>query len=194
VRPRETAECKSVNFPMNLKTTDRHYRKMSFDNQNIADNIRQSMTLHSSNIRQVLESRYLSCPASELPDSQMKLVERVCINQHSANFREHKGSIGNDDDVESGISKESYAMRMPEGHKQNDTGVLCSLSLLETGESSLLLSEALFNQRSEIDPMRQFQSACPLYFTDNERSILDIGHNAVPCDVFAGIIWFAVER
>ena len=195
MRPRATAECRSVNFPMNLKITDRHYRKMNFDNQSIANNIRRSMTLHSSHIRQALESRYLSCPVSGLPDSPMKHVTRVCINKHSANFSELKGSFGKDDETEqSEKPKESHGMTISEGHIQNNNDIMCSLSLLETGESPLLLAEASFKQTSEIDRMRQFQSACPLYFTENERSILDVDHDAVPYDVFAGIIWFAVER
>lgn len=195
MRPRATAECRSVNFPMNLKITDRHYRKMNFDNQSIATNIRRSMTLHSSNIRQALESRHLSCPVSGLLDSPMKHVTRVCINKHSANLSELKGSFGKDDETEqSDKFKELRGMAMSEDHIQNDSDVMCSLSLLETGESPLLLSEVSFKQTSEIDRMRQFQSACPLYFTDNERSILDEGHDSVPYDVFAGIIWFAVER
>merc|ERR1711957_786289 len=40
----------------------------------------------------------------------------------------------------------------------------------------------------------KFQSARSLYFTENERSILETKGNTVPEDVLAGIIWFAVER
>ncbi len=188
---RETAECKPINFPMKLNTTDRHYRKMNFENRSIADNIRRSMTLRSSNIRQILESRYLSCPLSGLPDSQMKNITEICIYQHSANSLAVVENSGKDDFVEQ--SKESYCKGSSEDENQNDNAIqYCSL--LETGESPILLSEALSNQAPETDRIQHFKLACPLYFTDNERSVFAIGHDTVPCDVIAGIIWFAVER
>ncbi len=191
---RETAECKSVNFPMNLKTTDRHYRKMNFDNRSIADNIRRSMTLRSSKIRQILESRHLPCPLSGLPDSQTKNVTEICIYQHSANFLAVEENSGNDDCIEQPeTSKESYRIWTSEDKNQNHNVIQCC-SLLETGESPILLSKALYNQAPETDRIQQFKLACPLYFTDNERSVFSIGQDTVPCDVFAGIIWFAVER
>lgn len=181
VRSREsTGAAKTVNFPMNLKTTDRHYRKMTFDAASIVTNIRRSMSLHSPGIRQRLESQYLSCCSSGSSKTEINHVSSY--TKQVSNFSEHI--------KQSERSNESHNMTMTENHKQIDTGIICSLSLLETGESPLLLSGAIFGEAS----MRRFQPAYPLYFNENERSILELDHNAVPCDVFAGIIWFAVER
>lgn len=167
---------------MNLKTTDRHYRKMTFDAA-VTTNIRRSMSLHSPGIRQRLESQYLSCCSSGSSKTETN-------HEQVSNFSEHIRSLCEYDDLkQTERSNESHHMTMAENHKHIDTGIICSLSLLETGESPLLLSGAIF-----INQMRRFQPAYPLYFNENERSILELDHNAVPSDVVAGIIWFAVER
>lgn len=188
-----TGAAKTVNFPMNLKTTDRHYRKMTFDARSVVTNIRRSMSLHSPGIRQRLESQYLSCCSSG--SSKTETTNVSSYTKQVSKFSEHlRGLCEYDDLKQSESSNESHHMTMTENHKQIDTGIICSLSLLETGESPLLLSGAIFSEASAINRMRRFQPACPLYFKENERSILELDHNAVPCDVLAGIIWFAVER
>ena len=166
---------------------------MTFDAASIVTNIRRSMSLHSPGIRQRLESQYLSCCSSGSSKTEINHV--LSYTKQVSNFSEHIRSLCEYDDLkQSERSNESHHMTMTENHKQIDTGIICSLSLLETRESPLLLSGAIFGEASDINRMRRFQPAYPLYFNENERSILELDHNAVPSDVFAGIIWFAVER
>lgn len=54
-----------------------------------------------------------------------------------------------------------------------------------------VLSETSFETR--LKSCRNVPSAQPLYFTEQEHSILN-SDESLPDDVLAGIIWFAVER
>lgn len=207
VQSRDTPERKAVNFPMNLRTTERYYRNMSFDNQSVMDNIRRSMTRRGSDIRHVLESRYLSCPASGVKDPEMKQAIKIyndrrnkqmkAINEHTdsiENSTEYKSEKVKYDqpDVEMNIDTPD-GQALPPDNKQNDKG---SLTLLETGKTPLLLSESMLLDKSSanVNEIWKFQSARPLYFTEKEHSILDMKHDTVPDDVVAGILWFAIER
>jgi len=196
-RRKDTAENRSVNFPMNLKTTNRHFRKMKFDERVTTDNIRQSMTLRGTNIRQVLESRYLSCPILGVHNPVIRNAMKndvgqqqtgdLCV-QNASTIKDNFEITQTDDSMSASIFNQDTC-----GQDKTNTSAKSSLSLMESHESPLLLSESLLSQRMMAESKRvwEFQSARPLYFTQYERSIL---HDNVPDNVIAGIIWFAVER
>ncbi|KAL9184182.1 hypothetical protein ACHAXT_002268 [Thalassiosira profunda] len=153
VQPKPTSDTQVVNYPMNVITTNRHYRKMMFDDESTEEGVRRSMTQHGTQIRRALESRKFSCAVPG-----------------SGSFKQ------TDPGARSGSGPD------PASKPRH---------VAETGESPLLLSDALFEQRKEI---WQFPAAYPLFFTEAERAVLEIDDRTVPYDVFAGIIWFAVER
>ncbi|KAL7536225.1 hypothetical protein ACHAXR_009552 [Thalassiosira sp. AJA248-18] len=195
VRPKDTAESQSVNFPMNLKTTNRHFRKMTFD-KCTADNIRPSMTQRGTDIRRLLESRHLSCPISGVHDSETKNSINVSAtrqNKQMTNASEQSVT------TEVGVLKSDEVEGDGVTHNKDRTDERgakdgCRLPMVETGKSPLLLSESLFDQTVESKQMWRFQSARPLYFTEYEQSILEMKHETVSDDIFAGIIWLAIER
>jgi len=177
-RPKKTGKHKIVNYPMNLKTTNRHFRKIKFDNKRTENNIRRSMTLHGACIREVLESRYLCCPVSEVP----KKIAGKYTQLSAASSKKYK---------ENTQKKVTYPNCHSQPHPNENRQVSNKerlLSMIETDEAPLLLSESTFTLKPNI------QSARPLYFTKNERSLLETKDDTVPEDIFAGIIWLAVER
>lgn len=207
VQSRDTPERKTINFPMNLKTTERYYRNMSFDNQSVMDNIRRSMTLRGSDLRHVLESRFLSCPASGVKDPEIKQAIKIYNDQRNEQMKtinEQTDSLGNStenksEEVKYDKSDVEMSIDTPDGQAlppDNKQNAKCSLTLLENGTTPLLLSESMLLHKSlaNDDKIWKFESARPLYFTEKERSILNMEHDTVPDDVAAGILWFAVER
>ncbi|KAL7546967.1 hypothetical protein ACHAWF_010290 [Thalassiosira exigua] len=245
VRPRDTSEGKSINYPMNLKTTNRHYRNMTFHDDNTTENIRCSMTRHGKVIRRVHESRFLSCPISGVNDSEKKYAneaneglqqarqanatygqkENMCTEIRGAEIevncmdkpaplnpahspkdeqvtgancpRSQKGSLVQCLEICSGngsqVQRNAAIAEVHSPSNRSEDEQEPKLSLIATGDSPLLLSESLF-ARAEGKEVMSHHSARPLYFTEKERSILEMICGTIPDDVSAGIIWFAVER
>lgn len=205
VRPKDTEQAKSVNFPMNLKTTNRHFRKMTFDNPCTANNIRQTMTSRGTYIRDVLESRYLCCPVSGVDESETKsaLGNLRCRQIEPASEQNNK--VGEEaqsagQELNTNQVKIDGQDRMAVSHvysqfnstekSTKDNG----LSLIETDKSPLLLVDELFSPPLMTNHIWKFQPARPLYFTQKERAVLEMKEDLVPDDVFAGLIWLAIER
>ena len=215
-RRKDTGDNKSVNYPMNLKTTHRHFRQMTFDDKGTERNVRRSMTLRGTDIREVLESRYLCCPVSEVPPADVVHAMKAAAGRRSnlsGNQPEQK--VGTKGTQSAAVPAHNYKEEQPEKlvrpscHTQAPSNANkkvtkeeCSLSMIETGEAPLLLSESFFRQQTSVPAIREIEShkmrklpsARPLYFTENELSILEMQHDTVPDDVLAGIIWLAVER
>ena len=171
VQPKPTSDTQVVNYPMNVRTTNRHYRKMEFDDESTEESVRRSMTQHGTQIRRALESRKSSCAVPGIgPFKQTETGARS----------------------DSGPDPASKPYDDEQAHSANDGSKAEHSQLVtETRGSHLLLSDALLEQSKGI---WQVPSACPLYFSEAERAVLEIDDETVPYDVFAGIIWFAVER
>jgi len=205
----DAEKSKFVNFPMNLKTTNRHFRKMAFDTKHTENSIRRSMTLRGTDIRRVLESRFLCCPISGVHNADMKNAKKVDARRQikqMMNFGKQNDCLGKDNqsvvvpsekvkDYETGMMTANGHEKVRTNESKKVAKEKYSLSMIETGQSPLLLSESLlFGPTRKSKHMWNFHPARPLYFTGNERSILEMKHDTVPDDVIAGIIWFAVER
>ena len=172
---------------MNLKTIDRQYRKMTLDSDETSTaNIRRSLTLHGTDIRHRLESRYLSCPASGVNDPVLKQA----IEEYAA----RKGSVERYKDQQDDVthaSKQPYAdvrrISKPTD-KQSINSKTSSLSVLEAGKDR---KESSLNQSSGV---WKFLPADHLHFDKEERAILEMKQGTLPDDVIAGVIWHAIER
>lgn len=180
MQSRDTPERKGVNFPMNLKTINRQYRKMTLDSDETSTAIRKSMTLHGTDIRHRLESQYLSCPASGVNDSVLKQA----IKEYAA----RKGSTQGCKDH----PEEAHAFRQIDAtvEKLSGEGKASSSSVLEAGKDT---SKSSLNQPSRSE-LWKFSPADHLYFNKEERTILEMKQGLVPDDVIGGIIWHAIER
>jgi proteasome lid subunit RPN8/RPN11 len=182
------AEGKKVNFPMQLKTTHRHFRVLD-------DELRPVMTSQGASIRQDLESKYLSCPITK--------------QSHPQITSEEQGS--EDDKTYSAVStaevaKQQSQNKRPDDYQQDNyvqscsatkTDEDCRVAIMEMKSDmhALMLSESLFECQQGNGTIKwKFKSALPLYFTTKEKEILQMDTDAIPNDVLAGIIWLAVER
>lgn len=168
-----------MNFPMNLKTIDRQYRKMTLGSDETSTaNIRRSMTLHGTDIRHRLESQYLSCPASGVNDPVLKQA----IKEYAA----RKGSTQGCKDH----PEEAHAFKQIDAtvEKLSGQGKASSSSVLEAGKDT---SKSSPDQATGV---WKFSPADHLYFNKEERTILEMKQGALPDDVIAGIIWHAIER
>lgn len=135
MQAKDTPERKGVNFPMNLKTIDRQYRKMTLDSDETSTaNIRRSLTLHGTDIRHRLESRYLSCPASGVNDPVLKQA----IEEYAARKESTQGSH----------PEEARAFEQNANvEKLSGEGKASSLSVLEAGKDR---KESSLNQSSGV--------------------------------------------
>ena len=179
MQSKDTPERKGVNFPMNLKTINRQYRKMTLDSDETSTaNIRRSMTLHGTDIRHKLEARYLSCPSSGIQDPVLKQA----IEEYAA----RKGSTQGCKDH----PEEAHAFKQINAtvEKLSGEGKTSSLSVLEAGKDK---TESSLNQSSGV---WKFSQADHLHFDKEERAILEMKQGLVPDDVIAGIIWHSIER
>lgn len=178
VTDKEAGVVRSVHFPMNLKVTHRHLRKLD------ESELRAEMTLRGEDIRNDIESRYASCPITNsspvmqgssnqaMADGATKLVgQAVNANGEVAgNDQTCNDQTCNDQPI--GDSNQSHV----------------------SAEGTTLLSEDLFDQTETNDTKWKYQSAQPLYFTDLEKTILGGSDETIPFDVMGGVIWVAVER
>ena len=218
VRPKETEEGNFVNFPMNLRTTNRHYRRMRFDNKHEENSIRKTMTVRGTDIRRIQGSRYLSCPVSKEEFSEAKIVLNDDHSHHASKEKLCGGdakSVGVEIDattsdqivrktnhlgdgqlvgikLDAAKSDQDHVTGSPANKESKET---CQLTITDSDKSPLLLSEAVFDPPGECNYSKwRFQSARPLYFAENERLILQMDQDNIPDDVFGGIVWYAVER
>ena len=155
---------------MNLKTIDRQYRMMTLDSDETSTaNIRRSLTLHGTDIRHRLESRYLSCPASGIQVPVLKqAIEEYSTRKGSAErYKVQLDDVAHD-------SKQPYA----------DARHISKSTVENTSDSSLNQSSGVW----------KFSPADHLYFNKEERIILEMKQGTLPDDVIAGIIWHAIER
>ncbi|KAL7498376.1 hypothetical protein ACHAWT_006335 [Skeletonema menzelii] len=178
------AEGKDVNYPMQLKTTHRHFRVLD-------DELRPAMTSQGAIIRQGLESKYLSCPITKRAHPSHIDISELDANTHSAASsttmaEETTQKKKPDDDKDIRVPYSSIT----ENVKDHE------VTIIENDQPALLLSESLFEQPRQGNGTIswKFKSAIPLYFTDTEKKILQMDADTIPNDVLAGIIWFAVER
>ena len=118
--------------------------------------------------------------ASELGDKTQCAVS-------SAEIAEQQSQIKRPFDGQDGCAQSSVITKNDED---------CRVAIMESDQPALLLSESLFeqSQRGNETIRWKFKSALPLYFTAKEKEILQMDTDAIPNDVLAGIIWFAVER
>ena len=184
---RRAAEGKKVNFPMHLKTTHRHFRAVN-------DDLRPAMTSQGANIRKDLESKYLLCPVTVQSYPQIASEDKDNIFDFKA-----QSTVFGDETAQQELPD------MPHGNSQScctqssrmiDNIEGNRVAIMESNRPALLLSESLFaqSQRGHESIKWKFKSAIPLFFTDEERRILQMDTDTIPNDVFAGIIWYAVER
>ncbi|KAL7454750.1 hypothetical protein ACHAWC_006356 [Mediolabrus comicus] len=187
------ADGKKVNFPMQLKTTHRHFR--AFEN----DEVRPAMTSSGKDIRQELESKYLSCPITKKANPQLpnddqgsgfgikgkSLVPHSETTQHEPKGS-HKEKLYDIPQLSDQIGNDRI--------KSSDEGVCAAI--MESNRPALLLSESLFesNPQGKESINWKFKAALPLYFTEREKAMLQMDADAISNDVFAGIIWHAIER
>ena len=281
VTTKYTENGKFVDFPMNLKTTNRHFRKFpaaSGFGVKEACRLRQAMTLQSAEIRQELESRYLSCPLTDFgqvgqqsvetnDENRMinveSLDERTTIDSSSPTAKQRqldnkieslqqcgvdasetaqsKDNSRKENDLP-GSSNQSDADNVPLHANVNASSTVTSYNaidvktekstqdqsnekikdktillpqtplafshgntqstdhiqnMMEKDPNTLILSESLFEQNlgSKNDAEGDsFESARPLYFTMEEKTILEMSTESISYDVLGGIIWHAIER
>ncbi|KAL7519948.1 hypothetical protein ACHAWX_004702 [Stephanocyclus meneghinianus] len=214
VRKKETATYKSVHFPMNLKTTDRRFRKMPHKDSSWQQ-AREEMSIRGADIRRALEARYLSCPLTNslMAKSSHDLIDAK-ISDTSITDRESYsgGSLACKTVVVKEVECDTYP-RLTLEAQINDYNISAQTALVNPSpehsaatihgnpksldkKTTLLLSERLFcnNNFKAKDPSMIFPEARPLYFTENEKSILDMQFGSASYDVIGGIIWHAVER
>ena len=189
VRNQVTSTYKNVYFPMNLKTTDRVFRKTV---ERESEQVRQDMTSSGADIRRKLESSYLSCPltkSSELePFVDMldsSLVYDTKRNDNGDSLNENNGCQGNDHDEHTERAKDT-----PFEKELIDT------TTQGTTQTALLLSETMLNKDYNHEPSSwEFIKAQPLYFTEDEKSTINnLSIESDFFDVMGGLIWHAVER
>jgi proteasome lid subunit RPN8/RPN11 len=187
------ADGKKVNFPMQLKTTHRHFR--AFEN----DEVRPAMTSSGKDIRQELELKYLSCPITKKANSQLPSddqgsgfdIKAKSVVPHSETAQhEPKGSYQKKLYDTPQLSDQISNGRI----KSSDEGVCAAI--MESNRPALLLSESLLEShpQGKESIKWKFKAALPLYFTEREKAILHMDADTISNDVFAGIIWHAVER
>lgn len=159
---------------MNLKTTDRQFRKTT-DQSAASDKSRQEMTTRGADIRRALETKYLACPLTNSPPTAGVYDLTNCVIQPPLTDAK-ADSIRN-------LNAAGTAMA------RSDTGV--------ENDTSLLLSEGMLTQDLKVECSTwKFPKTRRLFFSEIEKSILEMTDqcDVYACDVIGGIIWHAVER
>jgi len=176
---------KDVNYPMQLKTTHRHFRVLD-------DELRPAMTSQGAIIRQCLESKYLSCPITKRSQPSQIEVSGLGGNTHSATLSDKVA----EQQTQKKLSDNGQHVRVQSSSSSAKNDKDHNVSITGSDRPALLLSESLFEQpwRGNETIRWKFKSAIPLYFTTTEKEILQMDTDIIPNDVLAGIIWFAVER
>ncbi|KAK1747056.1 histone H2A deubiquitinase [Skeletonema marinoi] len=176
---------KDVNYPMQLKTTHRHFRVLD-------DELRPAMTSQGAIIRQGLESKYLSCPITKRSQPSQIEVSGLGGNTHSAILSDKVA----EQQTQKKQSDNGQHVRVQSSSSSAKNDKDHNVSIMGSDRPALLLSESLFEQpwHGNETIRWKFKSAIPLYFTTTEREILQMDTDIIPNDVLAGIIWFAVER
>lgn len=191
VRNQLTATYKNVQYPMNLKTTDRQFRKIN-DGECNSKQARHEMTTNGVDIRQAQETRYLSCILSE---SSAKQSFDEPINTTATNNTAMNVEVISE---ESELTRQNKLGGSSSQNSQNEVTVDLPEGNVKTKKvSTVLLSESILKQDSKVEPVKwRFPKAGSLYFTEAEKSMMEMpmmnGNDS--CDVIGGIIWHAVER
>ena len=188
VRNQMTATYKNVHYPMNLKTTDRQFRKIC-DSECNPKQARQEMTTNGVDIRQAQETRYLSCVLTQSSSKRSfdEPINVADVNDTAMNVEviSNKSEIIRENKFEESSSQEEEIVEMTEGDVKTKK------------VSTVLLSQTILKQDTKVEPIKwRFPKAQPLYFTEIEKSMMETPVMNVndSCDVIGGIIWHAVER
>ncbi|KAL7466945.1 hypothetical protein ACHAXS_012733 [Conticribra weissflogii] len=224
VTSKYTEHGKFVNFPMNLKTTNRHFRRFADEPKGEKlENVRSDMSKRSVWIRNELESTYLSCPLTDfsqlvspendltsfrkqtLKDSQLSVLSTDLEPQLAEGHTSSEGlkntyfeSIESGDDNQ--ISRNTIIDLGPDdGHTIATRGQSKKVVSIK-GKTNSIESFGTLILKEELfekdhQPERSAsKTAQPLFFTEKERSILGLKPGDVSFDVIGGVIWLAVER
>ncbi|KAL7504576.1 hypothetical protein ACHAXN_002181 [Cyclotella atomus] len=178
VRNQFTDTYKTVQYPMNLRTSDRQFRKINASSNSMQN--RQSMTASGQNTRRELEQAYLSCPLTNSSNTEQSSAITIDATGNAT----MDGGAPDEEGIGIGSTSPVSRDKLKGGNEAN-----------AEAKSSLLLSEALFKQDAKVEPIKwRFPKARPLYFTDTEKTLLDTPIESDSYDVIGGMIWYAVER